>query len=103
MDRIGWMGARRSVVRASRRPPVHRKDSTMDGTFAIPTTEAAPAASAGRGSKRCLVEGCACKDARIVSIRRARFFATLARADGETADRIIAAEDGWRLPAVTLD
>ena len=48
----------------------------------------------------CLVEGCACKDARIVSHRRAAFFAALARQTGQTADRVIAVEDGWSIPAI---
>ena len=46
----------------------------------------------------CLVAGCTCKDARIVSSRRARFFADLARAKGETALRVIRPEPGWTLP-----
>ena len=46
----------------------------------------------------CLVAGCTCKDARIVSHRRAAFFAAVARRSGETADRIVAAEAGWRIP-----
>jgi len=46
----------------------------------------------------CLVAGCTCKDARIVSSRRARFFADLAKAQGETALRVIRPEPGWRLP-----
>ena len=46
----------------------------------------------------CLVAGCTCKDARIVSSRRARFFADLARANGETAMRVIRPEPGWTLP-----
>lgn len=49
-------------------------------------------------SGACLVAGCACKDARIVSSRRAAFFAAVARQTGETADRVIAPESGWRLP-----
>jgi hypothetical protein len=48
--------------------------------------------------RACLVAGCPCKDARIVSQRRARFFAARARSTGETADRHIAPEPGWRLP-----
>jgi len=43
----------------------------------------------------CLVPGCACKDARILSLRRAAFFAALARRNGETADRVVPAERGW--------
>ena len=37
--------------------------------------------------RACLVEGCPCKDARIVSTRRATYFASVARANGETAQR----------------
>jgi hypothetical protein len=44
------------------------------------------------------VAGCTCKDPRIVSQRRAAFFAAVARRTGETADRIIAADAGWRIP-----
>jgi hypothetical protein len=51
-------------------------------------------------SGACLVGGCTCKDARIVSIRRAAFFAAVARQTGETADRVIASEPSWRLPVV---
>ncbi len=47
----------------------------------------------------CLVEGCTCKDARIVSPRRAAFFARIARLNGETADRVIPAEAGWTMPS----
>ena len=53
-------------------------------------------------SKRaCLVPGCPCKDARIVSHRRAAFFASLARSLGETANRFIAPDPEWRLPLAT--
>ena len=55
-------------------------------------------ATAHTARRACLVEGCPCKDARIVSHRRAAFYAAVARRSGETADRIIAAEDGWRIP-----
>lgn len=54
------------------------------------TTSTAPRA--------CLVDGCTCKDARIVSTRRASYFASVARARGETADRVIAADPAWTLP-----
>jgi hypothetical protein len=57
----------------------------------------APAATLRSG---CLVEGCPCKDARIVSHRRARFFAAVARHNGETANRVIDADPEWRLPGV---
>lgn len=52
-----------------------------------------------RGHRACLVAGCPCKDARIVSHRRASFFAAIARRTGETANRVIAPEPGWTLPA----
>jgi hypothetical protein len=47
----------------------------------------------------CLVAGCGCSDSRIVSPRRARFHAYLARARGETADRFIAPDPAWLLPS----
>lgn len=46
----------------------------------------------------CLVSGCPCKDSRIVSSRRAGFFAALARRSGQTADRVIDGEPEWRIP-----
>jgi hypothetical protein len=49
----------------------------------------------------CLVPGCSCKDARIVSHRRAAFFAAIAKGRGETADRIVAVDPTWRLPSPT--
>jgi hypothetical protein len=51
----------------------------------------------------CLVAGCPCKDARIVSHRRAAFFAAVARRNGETADRTIPVDPNWQLPAASLD
>ena len=48
----------------------------------------------------CLVDGCPCKDARIVSRRRAAYFAARAKTTGQSADRVIAPDPGWRLPAV---
>jgi hypothetical protein len=51
----------------------------------------------------CLVAGCPCKDARIVSHRRAAFFSALARRNGETADRVIAPDPAWLLPLVAAD
>jgi len=56
--------------------------------------------SGDRAVRGCLVEGCPCKDARIVSRRRAAFFATWAREHGETADRAVAPEAGWRIPTL---
>ena len=46
----------------------------------------------------CLQAGCPCRDARIVSHRKAAFFAAIARAAGETADRVIAPDPDWTLP-----
>ena len=43
----------------------------------------------------CLVDGCPCKDARIVSRRRAAYFAARARSAGQTADRVVAVEAEW--------
>jgi hypothetical protein len=53
-----------------------------------------------RGRRGCLVDGCPCKDARIVSHRRAAFFAARARRHGETASRFVAPELGWRIPPI---
>jgi hypothetical protein len=47
---------------------------------------------------RCLIEGCPCRDPRIVSMRRARFYAHLAQVTGETGLRVIHPEPGWELP-----
>jgi hypothetical protein len=43
----------------------------------------------------CLVAGCPCKDARIVSHRRAAFFADVARRRGQTSDRVVALDPAW--------
>ncbi len=45
--------------------------------------------------RACLVAGCPCKDARIVSHRRAAFFAAVAVRRGQTADRIVPADPAW--------
>jgi hypothetical protein len=45
----------------------------------------------------CLVPGCTCKDARIVSTRRAAFFAAWAKDHGETADRMVMPDPAWPL------
>ena len=58
----------------------------------LPTT---PAGAAPDGRSACLVTGCPCKDARIVSHRRAAFFAAVARRRGQTADRTIALDPAW--------
>src|SRR6476469_4837922 len=45
--------------------------------------------------RACLVDGCPCKDARIISTRRVAFFAEWARQHQETADRQIAPDPQW--------
>jgi hypothetical protein len=54
------------------------------------------AETAVRGT--CLISGCSCKDSRIVSHRRAAFFAAMAERSGQTADRVVGVEPGWRIP-----
>ncbi len=54
-----------------------------------------------RGRRGCLVEGCPCKDARIVSRRRTAFFAALAEQHGETANRAVSPELDWRIASPT--
>ncbi len=66
----------------------------MNGQDATRITEI----TASPARRACLVEGCTCKDARIVSTRRATDFANVARSRGETADRVGAADAEWRLP-----
>jgi hypothetical protein len=60
-------------------------DATQDGTCQEQPTRRA-----------CLVDGCPCKDARIVSRRHAAFVAAMAASRGQTADRAVSPEDGWR-------
>jgi hypothetical protein len=50
----------------------------------------------------CLVSGCTCKDARIVSRRRAAFFAAMALRSGQTAQRVILCDPDWRIPLAAL-
>ena len=52
----------------------------------------------GNTPRGCIVDGSGCTDGRLVSPRRARFHAYLARQRGETADRVIAPDPEWRLP-----
>lgn len=63
-------------------------------------TERLSGATDRPGRRACLVAGCTCKDARIVSHRRAAFFAAWARDRGETADRLIEPDPTWRLTFV---
>jgi hypothetical protein len=52
----------------------------------------------------CLVGGCTCKDPRILSTRRASYFASVASSRGETANRVVAADPSWTLPSdIALD
>jgi len=59
--------------------------------------------TAGPTTRTCLVAGCGCRDARVLSRRHAAFIAARARASGQTSDRIIAAEDTWRLPPMVRE
>jgi hypothetical protein len=54
-------------------------------------------ATASQARRACLVEGCTCKDARIVSHRRAAFFSAWAKNHGETANRVIKADPTWNI------
>lgn len=64
----------------------------------IRTGEPLPIIEASR-TGACLIAGCSCKDTRIICVRRAAFFAAVAREAGETADRVIAPDPTWRIPA----
>jgi hypothetical protein len=52
-------------------------------------------------ARACLVGGCPCKDPRIVSQRRAAFFAAVAREHGETANRTVAPDPDWAIPSLS--
>jgi hypothetical protein len=67
-----------------------------DQSHQIIYLEDAPLAAA-EPRRGCLIPGCPCKDARIVSHRRAAFFAAMARRTGETADRVIAPDPAYRV------
>jgi hypothetical protein len=54
------------------------------------------------GRRACLVAGCPCKDARIVSHRRAAFFAAWAVSHDETANRFIEPDPTWQFPLTAL-
>ena len=45
--------------------------------------------------RACLVDGCPCKDARIISTRRVAFYSEWARQHEETADRQIEPDPEW--------
>lgn len=73
--------------------------SSSDGDGAMDNQQVSHQVS-DRGRRGCLVEGCPCKDARIVSQRRTAFFAAWARDHGETANRSVAPDVEWRIPSV---
>jgi hypothetical protein len=82
------------IVRCINRSPSGGpgKEPTMNGPDVTEITTAPR-------RRACLVEGCHCKDARILSTRRAAYFASIAASRGETAQRRIAVDDDtWRLP-----
>jgi hypothetical protein len=83
-------------------PPLETGRKESDAVFhpnQIRTGEPLPIAhSVPAGA--CLVAGCTCKDARIISFRRAAFIAAMARRSGETADRLIAPDPEWRIPSI---
>ena len=63
------------------------------------TESTEPVVTSLHGHRGCLVPGCPCKDSRIVSHRRAAFFADLARRTGETANRIVVPDPAWSFRA----
>ena len=89
-------------VRASRRiSNENRSRGALLGAEAriMDTNETTTRTRSERGARSgCLAEGCPCQDPRIVSHRRARFFAHLAETHGETARRVIPPEPSWELP-----
>jgi hypothetical protein len=84
-------------------PPSGVDSSEIDAMFhpdqyqptSLPIVAPPPAAPVTRG---CLQDGCPCRDVRIVSHRKAAFFAAMARRAGETADRVITPDPAWTLP-----
>lgn len=69
-----------------------------DGTSVIDSQPVERLRAVGRSARpACLVAGCPCRDARIVSKRRSAFFAAWARTHGETADRVVAVDPAWRI------
>ena len=63
-----------------------------------PQTIATAGLTETRVRRACLVSDCPCKDSRIVSFRRAAFFAAVPRRSAQTADRIVEVEAEWRIP-----
>jgi hypothetical protein len=77
-----------------RHPADREGASPMNGQDVTETT----ASTSSTARRACLVDGCTCKDARIVSTRRASYFASVAIARGETADRMVRPDPTWVLP-----
>jgi hypothetical protein len=82
----------------NRRTTGERRHTVYDPKKWIGQTTAVQPTHPSRAA--CLVRGCPCKDARIVSYRRAAFFAAVARTHGETADRMIEPDPEWHLPVL---
>ena len=72
------------------------QDRTENSVMDSQQVERHPATTS-QGRRACLVEGCTCKDARIVSHRRAAFFSAWAKEHGETANRVIRPDPSWNL------
>ena len=69
-----------------------------DGTSVIDSQPVERLRAVGRSARpACLVAGCTCRDARIVSKRRSAFFAAWAKDHGETADRVVAVDPAWSI------
>jgi hypothetical protein len=99
MQRGGPSGRHRRTTDASTIDGIARDapsagEQTMDPNDILASD--APTGPARRPG--CLIAGCPCRDARIVSHRRARFYAHLALVSGETARRVIPPDPTWRLP-----
>jgi hypothetical protein len=71
--------------------PSHQTENSVMDSQQVERHEA----TSSQARRACLVEGCSCKDARIVSHRRAAFFSAWAKNHGETANRIIRPDPSW--------
>ena len=78
-----------------KRPDPRATDETENSVMDSQQVERHEATRQAR--RACLVEGCTCKDARIVSHRRAAFFSAWAKEHGETANRVIRPDPSWNL------
>jgi hypothetical protein len=81
------------VVEGRSQSPMFHPDQINPAALVV-----SPPSIASVARRGCLVDGCPCRDARIVSHRRAAFFAFLARQAGETADRVIVPDPEWIIP-----